>query len=125
MKKCRKCREMFEPTPNQIKKNDFLCRDCDRAYRAAWREKRKAEGLPTSGSKMPAEYHKAYQEEYLKNPAVKQRRAAYARQRRNDPKQALKITARDLLNKAVNAGRIEKQPCEICGELKVDAQPDD
>ena len=33
----------------------------------------------------------------------------------------LKIKAKDLLNRALLAGRVERWPCEVCGELRVEA----
>lgn len=36
-----------------------------------------------------------------------------------------KVRARDLLRKALKSGKLTKQPCEVCGDLKVDGHHDD
>jgi Protein of unknown function (DUF3102) len=43
----------------------------------------------------------------------------------NRVQQQLKRRARDLVRKALNAGELQRQPCEVCLDLKVEAHHDD
>ena len=41
------------------------------------------------------------------------------------PLQRLKANCRSYLNTYIRRGKIQKQPCEVCGELKVEAHHQD
>lgn len=125
MNKCRKCKNMFEATQHQIKKRDLLCLPCRRVKDKLWRDYRKKIGKPVISKKMPSEYHKEYAVEYNKKPAVKKRRAELQRKYRKDPEQRTKHAVRWLTNRAINSGKLQRLPCEVCGEKKVDAHHDD
>lgn len=119
-KTCRKCRKDFSASDNQIKKSDYICTSCRLIYDAAWREKRRGAGLPSSGSKTWDESKRAkFWKEYYADPAVKKRRAAQMKQYRDDPEKRLKHLARWAVNRALISGRLIKTDCTYCGVDKM------
>jgi hypothetical protein len=67
------------------------------------------------------------QQEYLKtkkqDPKFRERKIkSYHKERAKYPE---KYRARYLLRSAIVLGKIAKQPCEVCGELKVESHHDD
>jgi hypothetical protein len=74
---------------------------------------------------MPREYHQAYEAKYLADPSVKARRAAQMRQYSKSPATRHHHVARWQVHRALEAGRLVKQPCEVCGDAKVHAHHDD
>lgn len=116
---------MFEPTPHQTKKHDWLCVPCRHLADAAWRIARKAAGNPVRSTKMPRAYHAAYERKYFADAANRKRAAENQRRYRRDPELRSHHAARWLLNQAVASGKIKRQPCQICGATKADAHHDD
>jgi len=67
--------------------------------------------------------HQEYDLKRNATPKRKRQRIEYQRRRRaRNPE---KTRAYNLLNKAVRGGRVTRQPCEVCGELEVEAHHDD
>ena len=54
-------------------------------------------------------------QEYDCNPVVKERRNGRMREYRKRPEVTVKIFARNYLNNALRDGRINKEPCALCG----------
>lgn len=79
----------------------------------------------TNGTKMPREWHQAYEERYRQRPEVKERLAARAKARVSNPAERHKWLARWKTQRAIASGRLLRQPCEVCGIAKVDAHHDD
>ena len=125
MKECRKCKNMYQPTERQIKKHDFICKPCLKETNIAYREDRKKRGLPVSGSRMSREYQREYQRKYFSIDENKSRRNALMKKYREDPLSRHKHIARWLTRRAIEAGRLTRQPCEICGKIEVEAHHDD
>lgn len=121
MRKCTQCGVEFEPTTRK----GYRCPPCRKAYDKAWREERKAKGLPTGGGKMPRDYHKAYEEAYRQQPDVKERLRDRARARRTNPAERHKHVARWKVNHAVASGRLVRKPCEVCGSPRSQAHHPD
>ena len=122
---CRTCGAEYPHTANDIKKGDYQCKPCRSDWNRKFREKKKAAGLSGSGTPMPPSYHKAYYETYHKRPEVRKRKAELAKINRRDPAQREKHEARWKANRAINSGKLVRQPCEVCGNKKVDAHHDD
>lgn len=122
---CRHCSEVFIARPWQIKSKYFECPACKKVKTAEWRARRKAEGRPVIPTPMPAEYHRAYAAVYFQNPANRERRNAHMRAYANAEERAERKKARSLTRHAIDAGRLVRQPCEVCGEAKVQAHHDD
>lgn len=122
---CRKCRNPFEPTSHQIKKHDWLCLVCRRANDREWRERRKAAGFPVVSTKMPREWQRNYEKEYLKSPEHRARRAELMARYRKDPVLAIRHDARRMTRNAIRTGRLVKQPCSVCGNPDVQAHHED
>ncbi|BAO70087.1 hypothetical protein [Bordetella bronchiseptica] len=118
MTTCRQCKSTFQPSERQIRKSDFLCSECQRAYDAAYRAARKASGNPVKTGQMPRSYHQAYEAAYAQRPGVRERRASlmrgYARLH------AGRHAARRKLRHEVEMGRIVPLPCEVCGDTPTD-----
>lgn len=111
---CRTCGVPIIPTTHQIKKSDWVCGDCQRAYQRKWGKQRRAQGFSTGGKASP-EWFRAYWREYGQRPDVKKRKAAHMRQYRKDPTLRTRFRARWLLSHALAAGKIVKLPCKVCG----------
>lgn len=116
---------MYQPTQNQLKKHDFICKQCLKEVGKTYRENRKKLGLPVSGSKMNREYHRKYERKYFSIDENKLRRNERMKRYRDDPLSRYKHVARWLTNKAIKAGRLIRKPCEICGKDEAEAHHDD
>lgn len=124
-KTCRDCETAYSPATWEFKAHDFLCKPCRRQRGKAYRAARKANGNPVRTGRMPREWHQKYQEEYKERKGVRERRAALQKKYRNNPTLRKRHKARWSVRRAVVAQRIIKQPCEICGNPKVDGHHDD
>lgn len=120
---CRVCSAEYEPTPRAILRRNFICRPCAAEVSRNWVAKRKAAGLPVR--KPAREYHRAYDAKYVKRPEVRAMRVEQARHRYRDPVENLKARVRAITRDRINRGKLVRQPCEVCGEIKVDAHHDD
>ena len=120
MRTCCQCAAKFEPTGN-----GYRCLACRKAYDHAWRAARKLAGKPTGGAPASPEYHRAYDAAYSAKPDVRARRAERARARTRNPAERHKHEARWQTRRAIVAGKLSKQPCEVCGAPTVDAHHDD
>lgn len=89
------CRGCSNPTPNR--NNDWLCVGCSRLYRREWREKQRAAGRKIVTGKGSKEWWHNYT---------------------HTPEFRAKSAARAAFRRAVASGRVEKQPCEVCGNIK-------
>lgn len=126
MVRCRRCERPFEPRPWQVKNSDFLCKPCELEYQAAWRAKRRADGLPASGSRTyNPEKRRTWSQEYYSRPDVRAKRAAAMRLYNKAPELRERHMARWILNRRIKTGTVIKRPCQICGASKVDAHHDD
>lgn len=123
-KRCRKCEKDFTPTQNQIKKHDWLCPECRRAYMRKWSKGRRSRGLP-SGGIMSLEWWKQYWKKYGQRPSVKAKKALQMRSYRKDSTLRSKHMARWLVARALAAGRLKKQPCVVCGKKHSQAHHSD
>lgn len=106
---CRKCGQDYVPRPYQWLSKEWICQPCIRAKQRAYRRKRKAEGRPVVSGKVSKEYKAAYERE------VRSKR----------PADQLKNATRWQTRRAIANGTLVKQPCEVCGALKVEAHHDD
>jgi ribosomal protein S27AE len=117
--RCRECGVALSRKP-------YLCPDCRRTYLAAWRARRRSEGLPASGTKTWApEKRLAFFESYNKRPNVQARRRDEQRAYVADPVNRQKVNARHAVRYAVRVGKLQRQPCERCGAARVQAHHDD
>jgi len=114
MNNCRACDKAFEPTPYQIRKSDFLCRECWRNYR----RQRKAEGHRTSGPSRSYKVRKTQQKRYRSLRRVIKRRMENAKRYVHDPRLNPRYRARWKSTGAVKRGEIKRQPCSSCGSSK-------
>lgn len=125
IKPCRKCEADFEPKPHQIKSRRFVCPPCQRVWAKAWRLARKESGNPVISTIMPTEWNSEYQRQWRKREGVADHLAELAREYRKDPVSIVKNKARWTLRHAVDAGRVTKYPCEVCGDEKSEGHHDD
>lgn len=125
MTPCRACQVPYEPSPHEIRKRDYMCGSCRSNWHKAYRQRRKAEGISTSGTRMPRDYHLDYDAGYSKRADVRVRRAESAKIRRNNPAERLRYEARDLVRRAVASKKLFRQPCELCGCERTQAHHDD
>jgi hypothetical protein len=123
MSKCRHCSSAFEPKAWQIATRDYECDQCRRARQEAWRAKRKADGRPVVSGRMPLAYHRAYQRSYFQDEGNRERRNALMRA--NAKLHADHHKARRKVRHEIVMGRMQRQPCEVCGAEEVHAHHDD
>ena len=64
-----------------------------------------------------------YEQKRNKDPIRKAKRIEY--QRKGRAKNPGKYKAHSMVNNAVRDGRLKREPCEVCGKLKVEAHHDD
>lgn len=121
MVKCPDCGCLWDKA---TKSRSNRCNPCRRTWEVAWRERRKAEGRPVQSTKMPREYHRAYEEAYFSEPENRERRNANMRKYARGPKRG-HHEARWQVRRAIVAGRLERRACEVCGTASVHAHHDD
>lgn len=122
---CRKCGVEFVPTAGQIKKRNYSCKACNRAFQTEWRRKQEVAGKPVRGKKPAPDWWEAYRTKYHADPANRAQRAANMRRYRVDPKLAPRHQARLAVRRAVEAGTLVKNPCQVCGAAKVQGHHSD
>lgn len=108
--KCRVCEVAMEASNP---KRGWLCPDCRYLYDAAYRARRKAAGIKTSGSRT---WDPAKRAAWWEKNADEQRKKRAARMRgyRKDPVLRPKHEARWKVSRALKTGRLVRQPCR-CG----------
>lgn len=84
------------------------CNECGRPRT----DKQKQLACPTCASRK----HRANNPDYYR---------LKAKRHRADPIQGHKMRVRRVLKYAVSVGKIQRQPCEVCGNPKVDGHHDD
>lgn len=120
MKRCKDCQTEFTPTGRGGR-----CLPCRLAYDRSWRARRKAAGNPVISTKLPREYHRAYEAARLQDPLKRERRNAQMRAYSKAHGTREHHKARWQVHRALEAGRLIRCPCEVCGAPKVDAHHDD
>ena len=70
-------------------------------------------------------YHRIYQRTYSKQPYVKDRINLKKREYRQKPEVKIKNMARWYTNHEIRAGRINREPCAICGMKQAEAHHKD
>jgi hypothetical protein len=93
-------------------------------YMKAWRAKRRAAGLPVSGSKT---WDPAKRDAWWTKNGDDQRAKSAARMRvySRRPDVIIKNAARRAVRHALETGALKRLPCERCGLPKVEAHHDD
>lgn len=122
---CRACGSDFEITEAALKKRNYTCKKCRSRESRQTYESRKARGLPVSGSKMPRSYFREYEKTYGQKEYVKEGRRQRAKERFNDPVEAMKAKTRSDTRRAISRGVLTRGLCEVCGSKKVQAHHDD
>lgn len=122
---CRGCGGEFEISDSALKKRNYICKPCRKVETRKGNLRKKSEGKKVSGSRMPLSYHREYDKEYRKRPDVKKRRLDGFYKRLQGDEERWKYEARKETRNAIRRGDIIKQPCEVCGNTKVDAHHDD
>lgn len=133
MRRCSKCDVIKEAT--EFYGRSRQCAECVRAYRREWsarhpgysalKRKEWAEKNPERAREIE---RRKYERRKAKRPAKVPRPPALTmseRKRRYEDKHPLKAEARKIYRYALRMGRLEKQPCEVCGEFEVDGHHDD
>lgn len=94
------------------------CKMCYRAYNRAYHKtpKRKAYNARYAKKLREAGYFR----EYNQRPEVKKRQAAHMKRYRNDPQKRIKHIARWYFNHRKASGKIQREPCAICGKQQAE-----
>jgi ribosomal protein S27AE len=107
---CSKCGITFAPRPWQKTSRDRRCLPCKRAQQNATNAA-KGERLRDE-AKAAYRRRKPYYREYWANA-------------KSDPLHVQKRAARRKVATEIEAGRLKRQPCEVCGNAKTDAHHHD
>ena len=112
LKPCRKCRVLFHPKDWQINDSDFECLPCKRARQNALNEN-------DPNFRLKRKLRNS-------NPSVKAYNTAYAQRRKaDDPDYKFMRCAHRKVSTEIEANRLFRLPCEICGNEKSDAHHHD
>jgi hypothetical protein len=126
---CVLCPTQFERRTSRMKYCDGCRSKANYRTQEAWRQSNELHAKSTR-----RRYHRSY---YAENSAeIKGRIKRYRKteqgkemqrkvgetQRRNHP---IKVAARQMVRCALVCGVLKKQPCEVCGEVKVEAHHED
>lgn len=122
---CKTCKIEFIPTPSQERGRMGMCTPCLASYHRAYRQRRKDQGNPLKVYPQGIEYQREYAIAYYKRSDVRKRRNEQQKSYKNREDLRHKYHARQITIRAVRSGILSKMPCEVCGELKVDAHHDD
>lgn len=109
---CRECKLLFTPTDSQIARKDYRCLGCNKKYKEAYKLKNK-------------EKIQDYFAKYKKDVGYQVSRKIAVKKYRRNPKNTTKTDAWQKVQRALKSGLLERQNCEVCGALKVDAHHDD
>lgn len=120
--KCPDCGRQWDKTSRSTSNR---CHPCRRAWEIAWRERRKTEGRPVVTPRMPREWHREYEAAYREKPGKRATAAQNQKRYRSDPSLRFRHKARWMVNRAIMAGILNRQVCEICGVAKTQAHHDD
>lgn len=120
--KCPDCKRRWnKATRNKSNR----CSSCRRTWEIAWRKRRKIEDRPVVTPKMPRQWHREYEAIYRERPGKRATAAKNQKRYRSDPTLRPRHKARWMVNRAVAAGTLKRQSCEICGIAKTQAHHDD
>jgi hypothetical protein len=125
MNTCRHCLGQFVAKSWQVAKSDFECDPCRRTRQSKWRAERKANGRPVVSGRMPREYHRAYESTYFESQANRERRNALMRAYAKAHGTSAHHKARRKVRQEIEAGRMNRQPCEVCCAAPAHAHHDD
>ena len=110
--RCRVCKATMVPKPYQVRKGDYECAPC----------KRSRQNLRNRSDAQFA----AKRREYNSRPDVRVRNSAYQSSRmRSDPFYATIRAARRKVATEVEAGRMQRSPCVVCGSARSEAHHED
>lgn len=113
MRPCRKCGKQVDLLPYRVVRSDYICRPCHDIERKKYARAPKPRSTPWKPM--------------TKESKAKKRisNARYEAKKACDPRHAGRSVARLLVWNAVRIGYLVRQPCEVCGNLTVDAHHDD
>lgn len=100
----------FEPKPYQLRKGDYECPKCKRT------RQNNANALRDLSGYSRRRYARA---------DVKAASRAYFSAKKTDPQYKIKRSARRKVSTEIEAGRLTRRSCEVCGAPKTDAHHHD
>lgn len=142
-KQCR-CGNWFEPKEWQARKSRYECPDCLKESRRQYRERHKERLLAYSrdyyqrnrermleyfaerrDDPQVQEREKENKHSYRRTPEYKARQREVMKQWYQDPVYRAHHRARALANRAIKAGKLIRQPCQVCKALPTEAHHED
>lgn len=118
---CGKCGIEFEPRKTQLRQRNRICNPCGSARNAAYVKKRRLNGNPIKSN----EAKKASNLRQRQLPENRKRAAEQAARKRADPANRAKIVATAALRQKIRSGKMQRLPCEVCGEPQTHAHHHD
>ena len=122
MRKCSKCKEIFEPG----RPTEYYCKPCKNAYMRAY--KKRPDQLEKARQR--ANYRYSNDPEYREKIKSRARSAkhylsAAASKYRKTEQFAIRRRAMARVHHAIQRGWLETQPCEKCGDVNAQAHHED
>jgi hypothetical protein len=105
---CPTCGLPSTPTASRLRCYDYRCDECARAY-----QRDRAARIKAETGRYPF---------YESQRAARQR---YGRRRYASAEGRERFMARSLARRAISAGKLQREPCEVCGAAEVEAHHDD
>lgn len=137
IKPCRICGAEFTPTPSKIRYGDWRCAACKGAKTRLHREQHPelwlayyARNGKTQREK-PGYRERArpreerFRQKHKNDPQRKRKLADKAKLMRKNPITRVRIESRLATRRAIEAGKLMREPCLRCGAVKVEAHHED
>jgi len=130
IKVCRKCKAILDAAnsaPGRIKKRDYICKACASIYQREWTARDKAKSreaarLRVSRWRSKPE-NKAKEQQRRPGYYNPEQQKAYGKKYYLEHKE--KKLAQIKLSQKIKAGKVKKEPCNICGAKKAEAHHED
>lgn len=95
------------------------------ARRRQWRERNAKRRQDPEYQEAQREYYRKWHEQHKGDPELRARKAEQMRAYTKKPDTRLHHEARWKVHRAIKAGRLQKMPCEVCGNSTAQAHHDD
>jgi hypothetical protein len=124
---CKKEKPEEDFYPGRLKKRDYLCKECCKDYQAKYKKDHPEIVKTWTRNRMRRwrERHPEINRQRSQEQSIKHREKSNAYSREYSKNNLDKKNAQLKAAKAVKAGALVPQPCEVCGDPKAEKHHDD